>query len=324
MLTDNDDRSLAAPTLATPDALTRLCGECDPQRGIDHLVAAVNRLMPTLRFKHALSRGGWHRLGGVVDHEYRRVAGNIVDWVEHEYDGDIDELVASYVGSGFFATRLTGTTHYLTAARSDSPHDFVQIEVEELQEALDRPLVDQDWCPDSVEEFLEPIDYPRVEPEPVAPAHFQFRRITVVGDLIGSATFSRQIDSLCRFFADWSVSSAGEHASFCDHWVLSLREYRDREGLPQLMAKPVATFSGEPPELPHSEGVRGAALANAIHAYDRSMGYPFAWYFMMLGQKAGNYALADAVLADQMGAYEYLCARDLRVLRDWEERPYGV
>ena len=70
--------------------------------------------------------------------------------------------------------------------------------------------------------------------------------------------------------------------------------------------------------------IRGAKLANAIHGYDRRLGYPFAWYFMMLGQKAENYALADAVLADQMGAYDYLPARDLKVLRQWEQSPYGV
>jgi hypothetical protein len=70
-------------------------------------------------------------------------------------------------------------------------------------------------------------------------------------------------------------------------------------------------------DLPHGEGTYGAALANAIHAYDRQLGYPYAWYFMMQGQKAGNYAVAAAVLADPMGAYEYLPARDLRVLRVW-------
>ena len=106
--------------------------------------------------------------------------------------------------------------------------------------------------------------------------------------------------------------------------MLDLREYRDRESLPQLTAEPVATFAGELPDLPHDEGSHGAALANAIHACDRKLGYPFAWCFMMLGQKAGNYALAAAVPADQMGAYEYQPACDPRVLRVWEERRYGV
>ena len=68
----------------------------------------------------------------------------------------------------------------------------------------------------------------------------------------------------------------------------------------------------------------GSELANRIHGYDRSVGYPFAWYFNMLGNKAENYTVADAVLKDLMGAYDYLPARDLKVLRQWEERPYGI
>jgi hypothetical protein len=44
----------------------------------------------------------------------------------------------------------------------------------------------------------------------------------------------------------------------------------------------------------------------------------------MLGSKAENFAVAEAVLRDQMGAYDYLPAKDLKVLRSWEERPYGV
>ena len=135
---------------------------------------------------------------------------------------------------------------------------------------------------------------------------------------------SRSLDDLHRFLADWASRSAGDHAAFCDHWVLELREYRDREGLPQLTAEPVATFAGELPDLPHDEGSHGAALANAIHTCDRKLGYRFARYFMMLGQKAGNSALAAAVPADPMGAYKYQPARDLRVLRVWEERPYGA
>jgi hypothetical protein len=200
----------------------------------------------------------------------------------------------------------------------------VQIEIEELQEVLDRPLVDPDWFPDSVEEFLDPLDYPRLEPEPVAPAYYQFRRITAMAELLRHGGVGRQMSNLRRFMQDWADSSANDNARFCRHWVLALRESRGQDGLPQLSAKPVPTFAGELPALSTGERVRGAALANAIHGYDRHVGYPFAWYFTMLAQKSANVALADAVLADQMGAYEYLPARDLKVLRNWECRPYGV
>jgi hypothetical protein len=76
--------------------------------------------------------------------------------------------------------------------------------------------------------------------------------------------------------------------------------------------------------LPSGEILRGAELANAIHGYDRQLGYLFAWFFIMLSRKAANYSLAEAVLGDQVGAYDYLPARDLKVLRQWEERPYAV
>jgi hypothetical protein len=69
---------------------------------------------------------------------------------------------------------------------------------------------------------------------------------------------------------------------------------------------------------------RGAGLANLIHGFDRVVGYPFAWYFHMLTHKPVPHQLAEAVHADLMGAYEYLLARDLKVLRDWHARPYGA
>ena len=319
-------REMQAPPspIAPPEALTGLCADMHPEQGIEALVDAVNALMPELEFRHVLTRGGWHRLGGVVDRDYQPLAGNIRHWAETECGGDMEQIVATYADAGCFATRIAGTTHFFTAAVGDAPEDFVQIEVEELQEQLDRPLVDQDWYPDSIEEFLEPLDYPRLEPEPVAQPYYQFRRITHIARLLpGGEGVSRDIRNIKRFLRDWAAGSAGDQAVFSHHWVLALREYVDREGCLQLMAKPVPTFAGEMPALPGGR-LRGAELANAIHGYDRRLGYPFAWYFMMLSRSAGNFALAEAVLADLMGAYDYLPSRDLKVLREWEQRPYGV
>jgi hypothetical protein len=43
----------------------------------------------------------------------------------------------------------------------------VQIEIEQRQEVLDRVLFDPDWLPESIEELVDRLDYPRLEPEPV-------------------------------------------------------------------------------------------------------------------------------------------------------------
>lgn len=311
--------------LPKPQDLAALCANLSPDKGIDTLTCRINNLMPGLSFDCVVTRGNWHRLGGVVDADYRRVSANIVQWVEQVSGGDVDELMARYGGAGYFATRLAGKTHYFTAPCGDGPEDFVQLEIEELQEVLDRPLIEPDWFPDNVEEFLDPLDYPRLEPEPLGQANWQFRRITPISSLLIEAQKENQaLFNLRRFFSDWAACSALDGEPFCHHWVLALREYLNSDGECKLSAKPFSTFSGSLSPLPPGDDLHGAQLANAIHGYDRQAGYPFAWYFHMLGSKAENYSLAQAVLRDLMGAYDYLPPRDLKVLREWEKRPYGV
>lgn len=176
--------------------------------------------------------------------------------------------------------------------------------------------------PDDLEEFIDPLDFPRLEPEPIGAPRLVFRRLVRVADLLDSDDASENIK---RFLNDWNRSSAGESARFCDHWCLSIREYQDTQGDGHLSAKPVRLpWSGEAPALPDEVVARGAALANLIHDYDRHQGYHFAWYFHMLTQSRVSYRLAEAVHADLMGAFDYLPARDIAVLRDWYDAPYGV
>ncbi|MES9852856.1 MAG: hypothetical protein ABW170_13635 [Candidatus Thiodiazotropha sp. L084R] len=316
---------MSAP-LAKPEELAMLCLSYDiTNDDIGGLSKEVNKLMPDLNFAHVVTRGNWYRLGGVVDSKYQPISQNIAQWAETTSDGDIDNLITEYIDAGYFATRLAGRTHYFTASHGDAPEQFVQLEIEELQEVLDRPLVERDWFPESLEEFLDPLDYPRLEPEPISSAYLQFRRITPIESLVTEkAKENRSIKNLKRFFTDWQVSSAGAQNVFCKHWMLALREYQGSDGEFQLSAKPYSTFQGDQTIAKLNGSPHGSELANAIHGYDRQAGYPFAWFFNMLSSKSDNYALADAVLKDQMGAFDYLPPRDLQVLREWELNPYGV
>ena len=268
-----------------------------------------------------MARSGWHRLGGVVDLDGARIAHSIVDWAEAESGGDIDDLMFKLVGQRYFATRLNGLTHYLVAPTGPEPQDFVQIEIEELQEVLDRCITDPDWFPDSIAEFVDPLDFPRLEPEPVGAPRLVFRRLVRVPSLMASGDAGPK---LRRFLADWERSSAGESDHFCDHWVLAIREYQGRDGEDHTSAKPVPAIRDPVSGLPSGEVARGAQLANQIHGFDRALGYPFAWYFHMLTDPKVSHRLAEAVHADLMGAYDYLPVRDLKVLRDWYAEPYGV
>jgi hypothetical protein len=311
--------------IAKPESLASLCRGYHSSEGLEGLNAKIEELMPGLAFTHIVTRGNWYRLGGVVDSNYQTITHNIAQWAEEKSGGDVDALVSQYMDAGYFATRLTGKTHYFSAPHGDAPEQFIQLEIEELQEVIDRPLVERDWFPESLEELLDPLDYPRLEPEPIRNAYLQFRRITPIETLIGeSSRNNRSMKNLKRFFKDWSTSSAGANSQFCDHWILALREYQDSDGEFQLSAKPYSTFSGETSIPCLADAPRGAVLANAIHGYDRRAGYPFAWFFNMLSSKSDNYALAEAVLKDQMGAFDYLPAKDLQVLRGWESKPYSV
>ncbi|MEW7975884.1 MAG: hypothetical protein AB2814_00010 [Candidatus Sedimenticola endophacoides] len=307
------------------EKLKSVCESASPAEGLAGLKAAINSLGKELSFESAMTRGHWHRLGGVVDSEHRRINDNIARWAEEESQGDVEQLLAMYGESGYLATKLAGKTHYFTMCTGDQPEDFLQVEVEELQEVLDRPLIESDWFPEDLEEFLDPLDYPRLAPETVGEPYYVFRRLTSIAELLAKAPIDkRTTKDLKRFFHDWQISSAGEGMTLCQHWVMALREYLDSGGEVQHLAKPVSVYPGRLPELPEGESLSGSALANAIHGYDRILGYPFAWYFIMVTQNKDNVALADAVLRDQMGAYDYLPSQDLKVLRAWEESPYAL
>ncbi len=304
------DLRVAQACAALPDGAT-----------LDEATAAIAAALPELEVRHIFSRGGWHRLGGVVDLNGQRIARHIGEWAEAQAQGDVDNLLEKLSGLVYFATRLNGQAHYLAAITGPSAADYIQIEIESLEEVLEHCITDPDWMPESVAEFIDPLDLPRLEPEPVGPPRFLFRRLVAVSDLVRSADASPRVR---RFLEDWDRSSAGECASFSDHWILSLREHQDRDGEGRLTAKPASTFAGELPVVPGESVPRGGDLANLIHGLDRHIGYPFAWFFHMLTDKRITHRLAEAVHADLLGAYAYLPARDLKVLRDWYAHPYGV
>ena len=305
--------------------LTEISSLIEATPGHDVLLESLNQAFPGLDFTCALTRGGWYRVGGVVDFDGERIADNLTAWVEQESGGDIVTLLEKYAAGGYYATRLNGRTHYLVAPSGERAADFIQLEVEEVQEVLDRIIVDPEWQPDTLEEFIDPIDYPRQEPRPVGASRYLFRRITPVAAYLDKlAGTSESPLPIQRFLRDWETSSAGEASPLCFKWVLSLREYTDGYGEPRLQVHPMSTFTGELAELDPDASARGATLANLIHSFDRAVGYPMAWYFYMLTRKKVSPRIAEAIHNDLMGAYAYLPPRDLKVLNGWIDDPYTV
>lgn len=305
-----------------------LSGVCNFTRvSPDHaqLLENLSSVMPDLSFAVALTRSGWHRVGGLMDNAGNRVSGCLTEWLDQNGRGDIASLCAEYGEAGYVVTHLHGKTHYLVARTGDAPQDFIQLEIEELQELTDHLLFNEDEIPDDFDDLIEPVSVTPVEQESVGSPRYVFRRISSIDDyLTQMSDRNNRGNAIRRFIADWSRSSAHECGTFSDHWVLVLHEYVDAYGQHVMLAKPITTHTGEIPRLEKAHICHGSKLANMIHGFDRDMGYPMAWYFYMLTHSNVPYQLVQAIHDDQMGAYDYLPQKDLAVLKDWYNKPYSI
>lgn len=298
------------------------------------LLQKLLQINPDLSFKHVLTRGGWHRTGGVISRDGERISDKLQEWVETESSGSINKLLDKYLDAGFIVTTLLGKTHYFTAQTGPSAYDFIQLEVEEVQEVEDHYLFSSESLPDDIEDVIEPSenDYSAVdklEQKPVGEPRYIFRRITAVNDflqLMSERIMVRgnKYSSIRRFMQDWDRSSSKDAGSFCDYWILSMQEYTDAYGEPIMQAKPISTYDGQLSLMKLNGMHRGSELARLIHGFDHEIGYPMAWYFFMLSHSEVPHKLAEAIHKDLMGAYDYLPVRDLKVLKDWSANPYGI
>ena len=311
------------------DNIAKICASTVVDSEHEVLRQKLLHIYPDLTFMHVLTRGGWHRAGGVVNSEGERVAEHLLEWVETVTAGDVGQLFEKYADSGYIATNYIGKTHFFVAQIGETAQDFVQLEVEELQEVFDHVMFSNESIPDDIEDIVDPIDVEKLQPEKLGRPRYVFRRMTSIPDFMqdmsehmkerGHKTISVQ-----RFLQDWDRSSSKDTGPFCHHWILSLQEYTDAWGEPIMQAKPVSTFV-EDVSLMKLNGVhRGSRLAQLIHGFDHDIGYPMAWYFFMLSHNEVPHQLAEAIHKDQLGAYDYLPPKDLMVLKDWYAKPYGV
>lgn len=306
-----------------------LCIRVSAAAGPGALARELARIAPQLAFREVLGRGGWYRLGGVVDASGQHVADDLEKWAEAELaarDDDLGALCDDYAGSGLTATRLTGRTHYLVAATGSAATDFIQIEIEELQEMSCHVLFDADTPPASIEELVDPRDDDQCARHavPLGAPFLSLRRLTPVGDLLARMRAQKpEPQPIHRFFEAWESSSAGPATQFCNHWVLGVREHLDRYRQTIVHATPVAAAIGAPPRFDGAFGAQGLSLHNALARYDKAAGYPMAWFFNMVTSRSVPHALSAAVIDDTQAGFHYLPDRDAEVVKAWLYRPYA-
>lgn len=319
------------PELTTLSHLVaEYCVQVPVAQGPAALARELARLVPQLNFRGVLTRGGWYRLGGVVDAQGRHIADDIERWAEEELercDEDLAVVACAHADDKLRATRLTGKTHYWVARSGPGAADFIQIDIEELQEVICHALFPAGEVPTSLAELVDPRDACPNHQAALGVPFYAMRRLTHIAEFLdGMRAQKPEPQPVHRFIEAWEASTASHASDFSNHWVLAVREHLDRYRQPIRGATPVAALNGAPPRFDGGFGAhepRGLALAGALQRFDRHLGYPMAWFFHMLTTKSVPHAVATVVIEDVQGGFNYLPDRDVQVVRDWLHRPYS-
>lgn len=298
--------------------------EISPRPHHSALLQIANTIRPGCTFSYALKRGGWYRAGGVIAAEGTRVSDSVESWAK-ACAGDIGELLERNADSGLMVTRHTGCTHYFVAAYGPAPADFLQLEVEELQEVLDRKLFDADNPPEDLQELIDPAFPVLLDAEPVGAPYYRFRRLIDVRQIAArSAPAFGRNDGLPRLLFDWAHSSAAARGHFSDHWIVAVREYQDRYRNQAVSASVVSRHARALKSFQWNPELSGVAMSAQLQAFDRAAGYPSAWYFHLVAGTITPPKIAYAVVRDLDERFSYLPDSEVALIRSWVASPYSV
>ena len=292
------------------------------------LLGRARALLPDCDFRFAFSRGGWYRAGGVLRADGARIADNLDDWVAQqlaEAGEDLGEFLERHADDDLLVTRHSGRTHYFVAPYGPDAADFLQLEVEELQEILDRKLWDADAPPTDAQELSDPVRPACVPAQAVAAPRYRFSRLTDMRRVLaGLPAPLGQQPPLARFMAEWMHGRAAEDAHFCEHWVVATREHHDRYHNVVIHATPVSPRARQLKSFHWDVGLAGLDAAHQLRAFDRAAGYPGAWYFHLVAGGLAPRELADALTRDLDAGYCYLGDAETALLAGWLRAPYSV
>lgn len=326
------DAAQAPPSLGTASAnipptlnetLFSLCATLTPLPGHAPLLDALRRAGAP-EFAARVSRGGWYRPGRILDADGAVVAEDALGWLEQAWEDageDGDSFLEQHAEAGYVLTLQQGISHYLVAPWGSGPVEFLQLELEELQEVSSHVLGSGKETPITAEALLDrPAGAPA--PTPLGAPRYVLRRLTDVAQFVGRiGGQTGKPAPILRFLSDWAASSAGQQRRFCDHWVLALTEHLDRFHQTRYGATAVAAHAPVWTGIPAS---RGTVLARELHEFDRAAGYGFAWYFHMVGSRRVPRSLAPLVAGDLHDGMAYLPERDAALVRAWAHEPYTL
>ena len=308
--------------------LAKICKHTLPGPDDELLLSKLQSLNPDYPVRLAKTGEEWYRLGGIVDMEGNRIAGNLIEWTERTYiecGKNLQTLIDHAREQKLIATRQTGNTLHFVVQTGSKAQQFIQIDIDKTHEISDRLLVNERNLPEDLEEFIDPLEPECIETFCIGASRYSYRRKTDV------AIFMEEINKyhveehpVQRFIDDWNRSSALQKAVLSDDWIVRPFRHTGRFGEQIINVEIVNTQQKNVPQLDDVHGKKGLPLHNLLTRFDRQAGYPFAWFFYMVKGKLVSPNSGVAVFKDISGDFSYLPERDVAVLKDWVNTPYSV
>lgn len=312
----------------TRQRLIRITETTPPRPHHSALLAAAGLAIPDCAFRYVLTQSGWHRAGGVLGPDGKHLSHNLEAWVNAELAkcaDDFGQFVEHFTAAGLLVTRHIGRTHYFVAPYGQAPEDFLQLEVEELQEVLDRKLIDPEQPAHDRTELVEPTAYVKLEAHPAGSPYYRFVRVTDIRQVLARQNAQgNEVSPLARFMSDWSQSRAADRGHFCEHWLITGLEQYSPDTSTALDARPMSVHTRTLKPFPWDNSKVGVELGNQIRDFDRAAGYPGAWYFHFVASKLVPDTLATALKRDLDSGYHYLAAKEQGLLERLAADPYRV
>ena len=317
-----------AKAIPAGQEITECCKKIIPGQNDDLLLQKLQTLIPDYPVYHAHTSDEWYKLGGVVDTNGKRIAGDLIEWVERtniECGQNLQTLIDYTIEQQLIATKLTGKTLSFVVQTGALAEDFTLIEIDKTHEVTDRMLVDELNPPEDLEEFIDPLQPFCIESTGLGHSRYTYKRKTDVKLFMEVINQHYPIEHpVQRFMDDWNRSSAGQKFRMSQDWIIRPYRHIGRFGEQIVNVEIINIHTTNLPQLEDFAGKKGSALGNILTRFDRQVGYPFAWFFYMLkGHSVSTYS-AESVYRDIANDFAYLPQRDEAILRDWIAQPYNI
>jgi hypothetical protein len=308
--------------------LAKICKHTLPNSNDELLLSKLQALNPGYPIRLANTGEEWYRLGGIVDMDGKRIAGNLIEWTERTYiecGKNLQTLIDHAREQKLIATRQTGNTLHFVVQTGSKAEQFVQLDIDKTHETADRLLVSDRNPPEDLEEFIDPLEPECIETSGIGTPRYSYRRKTDVSIFMDEINkYHIGMHPVRRFMDDWNRSSALHKAVLSDDWIVRPFRHVGRFGEQLINIELINTQQKQVPQLDDISGKKGIALHNLLTRFDRQAGYPFAWFFYMVKGKLVSPHCGVAVFKDISGDFSYLPERDAAVLKDWISAPYSV